>query len=179
MRRHLVSVLFSCAFLCAAASVARAQENAPPPSSPPPMRSSSGHGPIGVGGIAYLSGPAGLSLAYDPGVWHLDSLLGISGGGGGTTTFQIGARFWYHLFSTGSADLSVGGGLAYQYINPPGANNSSNNLFIELGGLIRVFLTSNVALGASTGFIIRTADASGYDLGATNLVGTASLHYFF
>jgi len=138
MKRHLVTVLSSCAFLCAIASVARAQgETSPPPASAPAIRSSSSShsgGPWGVGGIGYVSGFTG---------------------------------------------LSVGGGLAYQYFNQPGPPAPQNNLLIEIGGLIRVFLTSNVALGAGTGFVIRTADASGYDLGATNLVGTASIHYYF
>src|SRR5439155_302794 len=143
--------------------------------------SSSSHsgGPWGVGGIGYISGVTGLSVAFDPGPWHIDTIAGISGGGGRATDFRIGARFWYHIMSSGSADLSVGGGLAYQYLNPQGPPPVQNNLFIEIGGLIRVFLTSNVALSAGTGFIVRTADASGYDLGATNLVGSAAIHYFF
>jgi hypothetical protein len=181
MKRSLVSVLFSCAFLCAIASVARAQEAAPPPSSPPAIRSSSSHsgGPWGFGGIAYLAGPAGLSVAFDPGPWHIDTLIGASGGGNRDNVFQVGGRFWYHLATAGSADFSVGGGLSYEHRNPVGAPPAQNNLFIEPGALIRIFLTSNVALSASTGFVINTVDAEGYNLGATNLVGSAALHYFF
>src|SRR4051812_48567832 len=37
---------------------------------------------LGLGVAAMLNGPAGLSVAYDAGAWHLDSMFGINKHGG-------------------------------------------------------------------------------------------------
>ena len=47
------------------------------------------------------------------------------------------------------------------------------------GALIRVFLADRVALGTAAGMVFGTLDADGYSIGVGNLVGTASLHYYF
>src|SRR3954468_3521282 len=120
MKRHLVTILSSCAFLCSIGAIAQAQtDTAPPP--PVTARSSSSHsgGPFGVGGIAYLTNNdtvTGLSLVYDPGAWHIDTLLGLGGGGGNNNVINLGGRFWFHVAQASSADLSVGGGLLYQHV---------------------------------------------------------------
>ena len=180
MKRHLITILSSCIFLCSIGAIAQAQTDAPPPP-PATARTSSSHsgGPFGVGGIAYLTGINGLSLVYDPGVWHIDTLLGLGGGGGGDNVIDLGGRFWFHVAQASSADLSVGGGLLYEHRNPAGPPAAVNNLFIEIGGLIRVFLTSNVALSTGAGLVLGTVDADGYSLGNPNLTGNAALHYFF
>jgi hypothetical protein len=190
MKRSLLSALAVGFVVCSFAGRASAQTqpppadgSAPPPRrawSPPPSGSTSGAGAFGLGGIVYLSGQGGLSLAYDPGPWHIDTMLGLSGGGGARNDFHFGGRFWYHVSSMGSADFSLGAGAAYQHLARQNvALPAVNNLFIELGALIRVFLVRTVALSAGTGLVIWTADASGYAIGPSSLVGNAALHYFF
>jgi hypothetical protein len=185
MKRLLGCAALASLIVGSMAGSARAQTEAPPPAAASSSSSSSGRGgggsggQIGVGGIAYLSGPAGLSVAFDPGVWHLDTMLLVSGGDNQNSLFEIGGRFWYHLKSTGSADLSVGAGLAYRHTNPPGPAVATSDILIEGGLLVRLFLVSNVALGASSGFVVGTNDVSFYSIGATSLVGAMSFHYFF
>src|SRR5438128_1117168 len=87
--------------VCFAGNAYAQDSTSPPPSQPAPAAYSSpsyggGHGMIGVGGIAYLGGTSGLSLVYDPGPWHIDTLLGYSGVND-NSTFNIGGRFWYHI----------------------------------------------------------------------------------
>jgi len=182
MKRSLLPLLSACALVCALAGTARAQ-NEPPAAPPPPASHSSGgggHGPIGLGGIAYLAGgqnTTGLSLAYDPGAWHIDTVLSVTGNN--PNNFGLGGRFWYHLAATGSSDLSAGAGLSYQRIGGQGMMAAQNDLFIELGGLIRMFLVQNVAVSFGAGIVIATADASGYNVGSTTLIGAAGVHYFF
>jgi hypothetical protein len=193
MKRHLlVSVLLPGAILCTIAASSASAQTEPPPAVQTTTTTTTtvssrggGGGRIGVGGIAYLGGGppggglGGLSVAYDPGPWHLDTMIGLAGGNNTANEFRIGGRFWYHLLSAASADLSIGAGLSYEHIGTRGPAPSANNLFIEAGGLIRVFLAPNVALGTAAGLVIGTADASGYSIGDTNLVATASIHYYF
>jgi hypothetical protein len=175
MTRTLVSAVFACSIVGAFAGVAQAQAE-PAPAASRTMGSPS-HGPIGLGGIVYLANVPGLSLVYDGGPWHVDTMLGISG----TTPndLQLGGRFWWHLSTAAAADFSAGGGVSYQRLGGQGMMAATNNVFIELGGMIRIFLVQNVALGTAAGVVIGTADASGYSIGPANLVGSASLHYFF
>jgi hypothetical protein len=185
--RLLFGILLPGAMICSFAASASAQTDPPPAATAPPVVSHSGvassgrgGGHFGVGGVAYLApGSGGLSLAYDPGIWHLDTVLGLSGGNG-ATDLLIGARFWYHLQSVGSADFSLGAGMSYQRQGARGmGNNAADLVYAELGALIRIFLVPNVALGAAAGLVIATADADGYSLGPANLVGSASIHYYF
>jgi hypothetical protein len=182
--RLLVSLLSSCMAVCAVVSVASAQTEGglPPPASSPPPAPAPSHGRgrgFGLGAVGYLApNMGGLSIAFDPGIWHMDAFVGLGSSGGDDNYVALGARFWYHLKTVGAADFSIGGGASYARIDP-GPGDAASALYIEGGGLIRVFIVDNVALGASTGLVIGTADADGYQLGATNLVGTASLHYFF
>src|SRR6185436_15540689 len=122
------------------------------------------------------------SFVYDPGPWHIDTLIGYSGVGD-TDTFNIGGRFWYHLKSSTNADLSLGAGGSLQHVSPPGMGNSTDAVLIEAGMLIRVFLAPTVALGVGSGLVVGAADADGLFVGdGANTVGlaySASLHYFF
>jgi hypothetical protein len=183
MKRLLGVATLACLIVGSLAASASAQTEPPPPPAGGGggggSSYSGGRGTIGVGGIEYLSGLAGLSVAFDPGPWHLDTELAFSGGNGANSTVLVGGRFWYHLKAGANADLSAGAGLAYQRVNPPGPPAAATAILIEGGILIRIFLTTNVALGASTGLVIGTNDANFYNIGATNVVGAASLHYFF
>jgi hypothetical protein len=193
MSRLTTFVLGVGAILCASAQVARAQDSTTPPPAPPPSSSapsySSGggsHGMLGVGAIAYMGGPTGLSFVYDPGQWHIDTLIGYSALNS-NDVFSIGARFWYHVKSSANADLSVGAGGSLAHVSPPMGGNSSDGVWIEAGGLIRVFLAPSVALGVGGGLVVGAADADGFTIGsqangfarAIGLLGDASLHYFF
>jgi len=161
-----------------------AQDGSPPPTTPPPSYSAGGgsHGLYGVGGIAYLGGTTGLSFVYDPGAWHIDTLIGYSGVND-NDTFNIGGRFWYHVKSSTNADLSVGAGGSLSHNSPPGGGGSSDAVFIEAGLLIRVFLAPSVGLSAGSGLAVGAADADGLYLGnglnTVGLVYNAALHYFF
>lgn len=174
----LLATMAGMAVLSGAASA----QTDPPPPAPVAARSDAGRGagPIGFGGIGYLSGASGLSLAYDPGVWHLDTVLRFTGGTPAPNEIVLGARAWYHLYSASAADFSLGGGFSFQRLDPDQTGAAAtNSLFVEAGGLIRVFLAQNVALGAAAGLIIGAVDAEGVAVGPQNLVGSASLHYFF
>jgi opacity protein-like surface antigen len=172
------------ALLCALSASAQAQDSTPPPSNPPAYSSygGGGHGKLGFGGIAYMGGTTGLSFAYDPGPWHIDTLLGYTGVND-TDVFSIGGRFWYHVKSSANADFSLGAGGSLRHTSPPGGGNSADEVFIEAGILVRVFLAPAVALSVGSGLVVGAADADGLGIGAGfNAVGlayNAALHYYF
>lgn len=162
-----------------------APEPAPAPAAAPARsyRSSSGGGDargVGVGveamfGGPVSGGPVGLSGAYDGGAWHADAVLGVSGNDD-ATAYGLGVRGWFHLHSTANADFSLGGGLGFTHWG-----KEDNTVHIEAGGLIRVFLTSNVAASTFFGLgIIPSNDhgKDGFKLGG-QLLGGFGLHYFF
>jgi hypothetical protein len=132
---------------------------------------------VGVGVQEMLRGGRGLSVAYDGGPFHIDGHLGASDFGGARgTNFTIGARGWFHLHQTGASDFSIGGGLGF-------VNNQAGDqdvLSIEAGMLLRVFLVSNVAVGAFGGIAVVPHDDrnDGFVLNG-QLLGGLSLHYFF
>lgn len=192
MSRLTTLVLGVGAILCASAGIARAQESTPPPPPPAsPSYSSAGggsHGLFGVGGIAYMGGTTGLSFAYDPGQWHIDTLIGYgssSANNNGADTFSIGGRFWYHVKSSTNADLSLGAGGSLRHTSPPGPANSTNDVFIEAGLLVRVFLAPAVGLSVGSGLVVGAADADGLGIGggsffnSVGLTFNSALHYFF
>jgi hypothetical protein len=188
MTRWLKLAIGTAAVLGALSTRAQAQDaTSPPPSTPPPAHSSYGagggsHGNIGVGGILYMGGTNGLSLAYDPGPWHIDTLLGYSSTGG-QDAFNIGGRFWYHVKSSANADLSLGAGGSLRHISPDGAPPSRDEVYIEAGILIRVFLAPTVALSVGSGLVVGAADADGLGIGdgfnTVGLSGSAAVHYYF
>ena len=185
----LISVYFPAPSSAQLGASASAQTDTTPTAGNPPVvvpttpASHGGGARIGVGGIAYLSGQSGISVAFDPGSWHLDTMLGLSGGDGGGETFMwvaasgitCSARPIRTCRSEAAWPISTSRGNGAG----PGAVPAANNLFIEFGGLIRIFLVQNVALGVGAGMVVGTADASGYNIGGGTLVGNASVHYYF
>jgi hypothetical protein len=140
---------------------------------------------IGVGVAAMLTGgpgtpfPGGLSVAYDAGPWHLDSIFGLQKGDGGgmygrRPSFILGGRFWFHQHKTANSDFSVGGGLAFMHDGPA----RQQVISLEAGGQLRAFLASNVALAFSAGLGIDTIDRSRVQVGG-QFVTTAAVHYYF
>jgi len=192
MTRWLKLAIGAGAIVSALSTSAMAQDSTtPPPSNPPPATYSSygggggAHGKFGVGGIAFMGGTSGLSLAYDTGPWHIDSVISYAGVND-TDVFTIGGRFWYHVKSSANADLSLGGGGSLQHVAPPGPANSNDFVYIEAGLQIRVFLASAVSLSLSSGLVVGAADADGLSLGQrgvngnpAGLVSDAALHYYF
>jgi hypothetical protein len=185
MRRIVSSTVIAAALLIICSRPSLAQEPAPVVSVP--RAATHGVGPgVGVTGML-LGGPAGISLAYDAGPWHVDTMLGLFKPGSGVrANFEIGGRFWYHLHSTANADFSVGGGLGYVRIGRSAPAPAINGIFIEAGGQIRAFITSNVSLSGTLGLAIATGDFDSYGIGGQafadgTLGGFAGvgLHYYF
>jgi hypothetical protein len=135
-----------------------------------------GRGVIGVGFAQSLRGVSGANIVYDPGPWHADAILGLSGNG--ATVFNIAARGWYHLHATGASDFSLGGGLALQNTNPDGAGESQNLLFVDLGGMLRFFAVPNVSISLFGGLSVGADDADGFVITAQPL-GQVAITYFF
>jgi hypothetical protein len=134
---------------------------------------------LGVGVAAMLAGPVGLSVAYDAGPWHLDSMLGITKEDGPDPadrrpSIDLGGRFWFHLHKSANSDFSIGAGLGYEHHGP----STADVLSLEGGALVRAFIASNVALSFSVGLGIQTVDVSRVVLGG-QFIGGAAVHYFF
>jgi hypothetical protein len=187
MRRTVSFTVLAAALLIVSARSSFGQEPAPAPVVAGPRPATHGVGPgVGVTGML-LGGPVGLSLAYDAGPWHAEGILGlIKPGSGVKANFDIAGRFWFHLHSTANADFSVGGGLGYLRIGHSAPAEATNGIFIEAGGQIRAFIASNVALSATLGLSIATADFEAYGLGGQSLAGQTlggfagvGLHYYF
>jgi hypothetical protein len=159
----LKNSLFSAVLVMAAASVAHAGGQA---------------GSIGVGAEFQINGTGGASLNYDAGDFHVGGFLGFADGDGpDNTAIDLGARFYYHVHSTAMADFGVGGSLGIVSEDPPGGGDKQTLVFIEPGIQVRLFLAANVAISASTGVVIGTADAGGV-LFTGQTIG-AGLHYYF
>lgn len=134
---------------------------------------------LGLGAAAMFAGPGGVSVAYDAGPWHLDSMLGVEKRDSNNAeerrpSFGLGGRFWYHLHKAANADFSVGGGLGIERNGP----RRDFIVTLEGGGQLRAFIVSNVALSVSGGLGLRTIDRSTVDIGA-QFISSAAIHYYF
>ncbi len=182
MRTFILSV-FMVTFLWLGARSATAQVTEVPPSLGAPSAAPSsmtGRG-LGVGwGSMMFGGPAGVSVAYDAGQFHIDSMLFARDLGPTPASYGLGLRFWWHLFSASAADLSVGGGIGFMHIT-----KNTDIVNIDAGAQIRAFIVSNVALSAASGLSIVTGDADAWQLGGQSPTGTAGIfgtigiHYYF
>lgn len=173
-------------FVAALAAARQAAAQSPEPQSTSATLAGATHGTgVGVGVAAMLTGgpgtpfPGGLSVAYDGGPWHLDTIFGLEktdGGGmyGRRPSFILGGRFWFHLHKTANSDFSVGGGVAFIHDGPA----RQQTISLEAGGQLRAFLVSNVALAFSAGLGIDTIDRSRVQVGG-QFVSTAAVHYYF
>jgi hypothetical protein len=133
---------------------------------------------LGLGVAAMLSGPAGLSVAYDAGLWHLDTMFALAKAGGGSpgnrVQMTLGGRFWFHLHRTSSSDFSVGGGLGFTHDGP----SDNDILHIDGGAQLRAFLVSNVAFAVTAGLAVNAMDANLVALDG-QFIGAAAIHYYF
>jgi hypothetical protein len=117
-----------------------------------------GHGP-GVGVEENLGGLSGGAFVYDGGHFRIDVLLGLDHSthpGGNVTDFGLGGRVFFVVHRMDHADLALGGGLAVVHRSVGSADET--NLQFEGAAQIRAFLTTNVALSGSLGFVVVTAD---------------------
>ena len=106
-------------------------------------------GAIGVGAEYQLSGIGGASLSYDAGNFHVGGFLGIDDPPRpSNTSFEIGARGFFHMHKTAMSDFGLGGsfGLASIPDTMGGMPNRLTAVFLEPSFQIRLFLAANVAL---------------------------------
>jgi hypothetical protein len=144
---------------------------------PAPVVTTSTRGGLGIGFSQFLNGPGGADVIFDAGKWHADATLFMSGNG--ATIFGLGGRGWYHLHSSNMADFSLGGGLGMTYFNTEGPSESVTDFHIDLGGLIRAFITSNVALSGFVGLAIQTGDSPGEFLVSAQPLAQVGAAYYF
>jgi len=131
---------------------------------------------VGVNTMLTTTGPFGPQLVYDTGVFHIEGILGFESDG--TTNFDLGGRFWYHIHSSQAADFSLGGGLGFTSVDPDGDNNDTSDIHIDVGGQIRAFVVPNVALSVSAGLSISSGDDDFVAI-TGDLLGAAGVTYFF
>jgi hypothetical protein len=182
--RTLSFALLTALGLAGAPGSAAAQDPLAPPtttSAPAPTHASSSGGDkgvgLGIGVAAMLSGPSGISFAYEAGPWFADALLAVAGNGG--TDFALAGRGWFKLHSTAAADFSVGGGIGFTHGSNPGPAPDVDILHIEAGVMIRAFIASNVSLNAFAGLAVLAADGDGDFFIDGQQVGALGITYFF
>ncbi len=147
-----------CTFLFT--SVATAQEMA------------ASHGP-GIGVEQNLGGLTGAAFVWDAGRFHIDILFGLqhfNEDGPDATVFGLGGRFFFVLHDMGSADFSLGGGVAV--LQTDFGDASDTEIQLEAAAQIRVFLVPNVSLTASLGLVLLTAND--LDVGGGPVLGGGS-----
>lgn len=140
MRTILVGIVL------AAAGTASAQEVA------------EGHGP-GVGVESNLGGLTGATFVYDAGRFHIDVLFGFdhtSRTGPDLSSVGFAGRFFFVIHRMERADFGLGAGLGV--VRSDFGNENETNLHIEAAAQIRAFIAPNVALLASLGLAVVTAD---------------------
>ena len=124
--------------VCFAGNAFAQDSTSPPPSTPPAAYSSpsngGGHGMIGVGGIVYMGGTSGLSLAYDPGPWHIDALIGYSGV---NDRLHLQYRWSILVPRQGQRERGPlgGAGASLVHNSPAGPGPSTDAVLIEAGAL--------------------------------------------
>jgi len=154
---------------------------------------------VGVGIEAQINGTGGLSASYAMDKFHFGGFIGINDpAGADNTTYEIGGRFFYHVHSTAQADFGLGGSIglaAVPFVDAMGNHKHHDDIYLEPGFQIRVFLSANVALSFSGGIVIGVADTDGVSLSgqttggaagpfdvmgnALSVNGGAGVHYYF
>jgi hypothetical protein len=141
-------------------------------------------GSIGVGVEQMVYGPGGVSVVFDQGKFDVGGFLAFANDdflldGGVKTAVDFGGHFFYHAHSTAMSDFGVGGGLGFRMLDVRDPNaDDQQELYIDLGAQIRMFLVSNVALSARLGISIGTSDVDGVALDG-DISGGFGVHYFF
>jgi hypothetical protein len=200
MRRIILIISLFVAVASLAASPAWAQQ----PPTPTPATASgaaSAHGSgLGIGAITTLNGGSGALVSWGNarGSFHIDGLFGLRhysprANGNYSTSFAMGARFWYHLHAASFADFSLGGGGGIlRWETDPGnpGNDDRLDVFLQAGAQIRAFIVPNVAVmgdlgigayfGGEDDILVGGQALGGVQAGAENFVsGTLGLAYYF
>ena len=95
------------------------------------------------------------------------------------TALGVAGRGWFHLHSSTAADFSLGGGFGFAFFDPDGPADSINTISIDIGAMMRAFLTSNVAVSAFLGLTVLAGDADGFALNGQPLGGLGLAYYFW
>jgi hypothetical protein len=144
-----------------------------------PAMAGGSQGSIGVGATYSLEGIGGASAMYDGGQFHAGGFFGYyDPAGDDNSDLDLGGEFWFHLHSTAMSDFGVGGRLALQFQDRGGGDADATIAEIDLGAQMRVFVVSNVALSATMGAAILTADGEGFSI-TGDIIGVAGIHYYF
>jgi hypothetical protein len=141
-----------------------------------------------------LNGTSGALVTWGnpSGGFHLDGFFGLDrhtqDNGNNTTGFSVGGRFWYHIHAASSADFSLGGGVGISHWSDKvqfADSYSKTYVSLEVGGQMRAFIVSNVALLADLGLGVTFADNDSILIGGQNIgggdfvQGTLGIAYFF
>jgi hypothetical protein len=150
---------------------------------------------IGVGVAQTLAGISGATFVYDASSFHIVGLLGFQSidrdPADDVTAFALGGEFLFHVSTTAQSDFSLGGGLTF--VNVDNDPDDNSNIDLEALAQIRAFIVPNVALSASLGLVIVSAndvaiigdgsivrDGGGTTIGfGGQVVGNFGLTYFF
>ena len=183
--RCLPGLALAACLAAPAPAIAQAASGAPPPSTgmaPIVVQGATSQSGIGLGVATFLAWPVGVPAAqfvYDAGRWHVEGMFAVNDTPGpSSANIGLGARFWFHLHRATSADFSLGAGLAYTKLGKPVPDAADDIVSIDAGAQIRAFVVSNVALNATLGLGIMTADQSAFGLGG-NLIGSVGATYYF
>jgi hypothetical protein len=136
---------------------------------------------LGVGVQAFLGGPAGVSLTYDPGNFRIDGILAFglqSADPDDIVQLTLAARALFPLHETAVSDFSLGGGLQMDYFS---AGDSDVDITLAALAQIRMFVTTNVAISvtAGLGFVLDGDDGDNTIFLGGQLQGSAGATYFF
>jgi len=147
----------------------------------PPALAGGKEGSVGVGAeVALDNAVGGLSVNYDAGLFHVGGVIGYDrekvGAADATYKFEIGARFYYHVHSAGQADFGIGGEVGIAEV--PKGTGHDTHLFIDPSFQVRAFITPNVALSLTAGFVLGTVDANSIAIGG-QVTAFAGFHYYF
>jgi hypothetical protein len=136
---------------------------------------------LGIGIQAFLGGPAGLSITYDPGSFRIDGILAFaldSQEPDDVVNLVLAARAFVPLKETAVADFSIGGGFEMDYIS---AGDSDVDITIAALLQIRAFITTNVALSftGGLGFVLDGDDGDSTVFLGGQLTANAGATFFF
>jgi hypothetical protein len=138
---------------------------------------------LGVGVRAFLRGPAGLSITYDPGKFRIDGILAFSFDSNEDPVddafgMVLGAHVLFPLHETSAADFSLGGGIELDYVS---AGDSDVDFTFAGLAQIRFFPVSNVAINLTGGLGVTLDGDDGDDtlFAGGQPMAQAGATYFF
>lgn len=122
-----------------------------------------------------------LEFVYETGVLHFDVLAQFLDVEDVSTTFGLGGRLYYEMHRSSAADFSLGGGLFLVHTEDDASDQDFNDIGLELGPKIRVFLAPSVALHTTFGLGVVLADDDAADIVGVvgRLSGSLGMTYFF